>query len=238
MVAVTPPRVEVNGSQLDPAAVVLPLEIRHGRSTPATQPDAPSCPRNREPILAVLREHLADRRGVLEIGSGTGQHAIFVAAALPQAPVETPAPPPELPRISPEPVFELHVTREAVDLFQPDLVIAPFLKRAIPGDVWRRVPCLVVHPGIRGDRGPSALDWAIHGREREWGVTLLQANAVMDGGDTWGTETFTMREAAKNSGNWPAPTKPRTPSTGGGVRLQPLTGKSNCATARATCCAR
>jgi putative two-component system hydrogenase maturation factor HypX/HoxX len=91
------------------------------------------------------------------------------------------------------------VTREAVDLFQPDLVIAPFLKRAIPGDVWRRVPCLVVHPGIRGDRGPSALDWAIHGREREWGVTLLQANAVMDGGDTWATETFTMREAAKSS---------------------------------------
>jgi putative two-component system hydrogenase maturation factor HypX/HoxX len=41
------------------------------------------------------------------------------------------------------------VTREAVDLFQPDLVIAPFLKRAIPGDVWRRVPCLVVHPGTR-----------------------------------------------------------------------------------------
>ncbi len=91
------------------------------------------------------------------------------------------------------------VTREAVDLFQPDLVIAPFLKRAIPGDIWRRVPCLVVHPGIRGDRGPSALDWAIHGREREWGVTLLQANAVMDGGDTWATQTFTMREAAKSS---------------------------------------
>ncbi|HSF79291.1 MAG TPA: hydrogenase maturation protein, partial [Steroidobacteraceae bacterium] len=47
------------------------------------------------------------------------------------------------------------VTREAADLFQPDLIVAPFLKRAIPEDVWRRVPCLVVHPGIRGDRGPS-----------------------------------------------------------------------------------
>ncbi len=48
------------------------------------KPDAPSCERNREPILAVLRQHFADRRRVLEIGSGTGQHAVFFAAALPQ----------------------------------------------------------------------------------------------------------------------------------------------------------
>jgi putative two-component system hydrogenase maturation factor HypX/HoxX len=91
------------------------------------------------------------------------------------------------------------VTREAVDLFQPDLVIAPFLKRAIPEDVWRRLPCLVVHPGIRGDRGPTALDWAIRERIRDWGVTLLQANSEMDAGDTWAAESFAMREAAKSS---------------------------------------
>lgn len=48
------------------------------------KPDAPSCARNREPILAVLREHFADRRELLEIGSGTGQHAVFFAAALPR----------------------------------------------------------------------------------------------------------------------------------------------------------
>jgi cyclopropane fatty-acyl-phospholipid synthase-like methyltransferase len=48
------------------------------------KPNAPSCERNREPILAVLREHFADRRRALEIGSGTGQHAVFFAAALPQ----------------------------------------------------------------------------------------------------------------------------------------------------------
>ena len=46
------------------------------------KPDAPSCLRNREPILGILRDHFADRRNVLEIGSGTGQHAIFFAAAL------------------------------------------------------------------------------------------------------------------------------------------------------------
>lgn len=45
--------------------------------------DASSCVRNRGPILEVLRGHFADRRSVLEIGSGTGQHAVFFAAALP-----------------------------------------------------------------------------------------------------------------------------------------------------------
>ena len=48
-----------------------------------TLPHAPACERNREPILAVLRDHFADRRHVLEIGSGTGQHAVHFAAAMP-----------------------------------------------------------------------------------------------------------------------------------------------------------
>lgn len=48
------------------------------------KPFSPACERNREPILAVLRECFADRRRVLEIGSGTGQHAVHFAAALPQ----------------------------------------------------------------------------------------------------------------------------------------------------------
>ncbi len=47
------------------------------------KPDAPSCARNRDPILAVLRDHLSDTRQLLEIGSGTGQHAIYFGAALP-----------------------------------------------------------------------------------------------------------------------------------------------------------
>ena len=50
---------------------------------PQDIPDAPATSRNRDPILAVLRTHLASRRRVLEIGSGTGQHAVHFAAALP-----------------------------------------------------------------------------------------------------------------------------------------------------------
>ncbi len=84
------------------------------------------------------------------------------------------------------------VTTQAVSVFQPELIIAPFLKRAIPENIWRRIPCFIVHPGIVGDRGPSALDWAMMQEKREWGVTVLQANAEMDAGDIWAAETFAM----------------------------------------------
>jgi cyclopropane fatty-acyl-phospholipid synthase-like methyltransferase len=47
------------------------------------KPFAPACERNQEPILSVLRAHFADRARVLEIGSGTGQHAVCFAAAMP-----------------------------------------------------------------------------------------------------------------------------------------------------------
>ncbi|MFC4728417.1 DUF938 domain-containing protein [Coralloluteibacterium thermophilus] len=46
-------------------------------------PHAPATARNRDPILAGLRAPFADRRRVLEIGSGTGEHAVHFAAALP-----------------------------------------------------------------------------------------------------------------------------------------------------------
>lgn len=47
------------------------------------KPFSSACERNREPILAVLRERFAAVRSVLEVGSGTGQHAVHFAAALP-----------------------------------------------------------------------------------------------------------------------------------------------------------
>lgn len=50
----------------------------------ADKPYAPSAARNREPILAVLRRHFQSAQRVLEIGSGTGQHAVHFAPALPQ----------------------------------------------------------------------------------------------------------------------------------------------------------
>ena len=47
------------------------------------KPFAESCQRNRDPILAALQPRLQQARHVLEIGSGTGQHAVHFAAAMP-----------------------------------------------------------------------------------------------------------------------------------------------------------
>jgi hypothetical protein len=44
---------------------------------------SPATARNRQPILEVLGPRLADRARVLEIASGAGEHAVFLAGALP-----------------------------------------------------------------------------------------------------------------------------------------------------------
>ncbi|MFU8878159.1 MAG: hydrogenase maturation protein, partial [Wenzhouxiangellaceae bacterium] len=91
------------------------------------------------------------------------------------------------------------VTREAVALFRPDAVVAPFLKRKIPDDVWQAVPCLIVHPGPPGDQGPNALDWAVLGARDEWGVSIIRATGELDGGPVLASRTFPMRRARKSS---------------------------------------
>jgi putative two-component system hydrogenase maturation factor HypX/HoxX len=88
---------------------------------------------------------------------------------------------------------------EAVALFQPDLIVCPFLKQRVPDSIWKQFCCLIVHPGIEGDRGASSLDWAIKRGVLEWGVTLLQAAEEMDAGQIWGTSTFRLRDASKGS---------------------------------------
>ena len=57
------------------SAVVSPL--------PPGALTAPAVARNREPILAVLRRVLPEHGLVLEIASGSGEHAVYFAAALP-----------------------------------------------------------------------------------------------------------------------------------------------------------
>ncbi len=91
------------------------------------------------------------------------------------------------------------VTIEAVALSSPDVIVAPFLKRAIPEVVWRDHLCLVVHPGPVGDAGPAALDWAVLEGAEDWGVTVLQAEAAMDAGPVWASRRFPLRSATKSS---------------------------------------
>jgi putative two-component system hydrogenase maturation factor HypX/HoxX len=87
----------------------------------------------------------------------------------------------------------------AVREHDPQLIVCPFLKQMIPESIWSTRCCLIVHPGPRGDRGPSSLDWAIELGERDWGVTVLQANSEPDAGEVWATREFAMRAAGKSS---------------------------------------
>ncbi len=48
------------------------------------KPYSDACDENKRPILAILQRVFADSRRVLEIGSGTGQHAVYFGAALKQ----------------------------------------------------------------------------------------------------------------------------------------------------------
>lgn len=101
--------------------------------------------------------------------------------------------------VSVELAYSAEAMEEAVALFRPDVIVCPFLKQRVPASIWTRCTCLIVHPGVEGDRGPSSLDWAIQGGAPQWGVTLLHAAEEMDAGDIWGTATFPMRAASKAS---------------------------------------
>jgi SAM-dependent methyltransferase len=63
-------------------------DMSDARSSPATA-------RNRQPILDVLATRLTDGSRVLEIASGAGQHAVFLAAALPKVHWQPTDPDPE-----------------------------------------------------------------------------------------------------------------------------------------------
>lgn len=87
---------------------------------------------------------------------------------------------------------------EAVESYSPDLIVAPYLKKAIPEIIWKNYTCFIVHPGIMGDRGLCSLDWAILNEEKEWGVTILQAVEKMDAGPVWASQIFKMAKGSKS----------------------------------------
>jgi putative two-component system protein, hydrogenase maturation factor HypX/HoxX len=82
--------------------------------------------------------------------------------------------------------------RAATVLHDFDLILAPFLKAKVPHEIYNRWPTVIIHPGPPGDRGPSALDWAILDGEPVWGVTALSAVEEMDAGPVWAWRAFDM----------------------------------------------
>ncbi|KJS55141.1 hydrogenase maturation protein [Streptomyces rubellomurinus subsp. indigoferus] len=88
--------------------------------------------------------------------------------------------------------------RAAVARVDPELIVCPMLTKAVPEDIWSSRTVLIVHPGPKGDRGPSSLDWAITEGAERWGVTVLQAVAEMDAGDIWASVEFAVPACGKS----------------------------------------
>jgi putative two-component system hydrogenase maturation factor HypX/HoxX len=82
-------------------------------------------------------------------------------------------------------------------LAAPDVIICPFLKEVVPAEVCQRTTTWIPHPGIRGDRGPSSLSWAILDGEATWGLTMVRAEPAsapeeLDGGNVGAWREFAM----------------------------------------------
>ena len=88
---------------------------------------------------------------------------------------------------------------EAVEEINPDIVFCPFLKQFIPSEIFENYPTFVLHPGIIGDRGHNSLDNAINDEVKQWGVVILKANEVLDGGDIYAQSNFIMREESNKA---------------------------------------
>lgn len=90
---------------------------------------------------------------------------------------------------------------EQIERCAADMVICPFLKERVPQQLWSnpKRPLVIIHPGIVGDRGASALDWAITHELERWGVTALQAVEEMDAGPVWATYEFDLPRGLRKS---------------------------------------
>ena len=147
------------------------------------KPFSPSCDRNRDVILAVLREHFADRSRVLEIGSGTGQHAIYFAAALPHLTWQTSDVADNLPGIrqwldeaglanTPEPqAFDVNGAWPAGPFD------AVFSANTLHIMAWSEV--VLLFAGLRGVMSPGAR-LTVYGPFNEAGAFTSASNAAFD----------------------------------------------------------
>lgn len=168
---------------------------------------APATARNREPILAVLQCHLPSQGLVLEIASGTGEHATYFAQSFGPGLVFQPTDPDPAARTSIDawtaalgltnvcPAFKLDVTSEAWPVTAADAVLAINMVHISP---WAATEGLVrgaarILPagGLLYIYGPyrfggrhtapsnEAFDADLRSRNPEWGVRDVEAVAEL-----------------------------------------------------------
>ena len=150
---------------------------------------APATLRNRDPILSALKRHLPERGTVLEVASGTGEHAAHFAAALPGLAFQP---------SDPDPGARASIDAWAKDARLPNLraaialdAAAPDWERAVAGGAVDAVLCVnMVHiapwaatPGLM--RGAARLLPAggvlcLYGPFKRGGRHTAPSNAAFD----------------------------------------------------------
>lgn len=88
---------------------------------------------------------------------------------------------------------------QEVNACEPELILSPYLKAFIPEAVYKKYSTYIFHPGPIGDRGPNSLEYALLNHTKEWGVVILRANELYDGGDIAAWSDFTVRNTYKAS---------------------------------------
>ncbi|MCF6340612.1 MAG: hydrogenase, partial [Sulfurimonas sp.] len=95
-------------------------------------------------------------------------------------------------------VYAKSITRdEEIKRFSPELILCPFLKDYIPYYIYENYPTYIFHPAPIGDRGAYSLENALW--QKKWGVSILKANDVYDGGDIYASAEFDVRNTYKAS---------------------------------------
>jgi putative two-component system protein, hydrogenase maturation factor HypX/HoxX len=103
--------------------------------------------------------------------------------------------------------LEIGVPMSAEDMIRfarlaaPDVILCPFLKEVVPAPVCEHTTTWIPHPGIRGDRGPSSLSWAVLTGAPRWGLTMVRAEPAstpeeLDGGNVGAWREFAMAPEA------------------------------------------
>lgn len=149
-------------------------------------PSSPATVRNRDPILAVLRDHLPERGLVLEIASGGGEHAVHMATHLP-ALMWRPTDPDEAARAG----IAARRHDAGLDNLLPPLALDAAEPSAWPVTAADAVVCInMVHispwtatQGLMAGAGrvlPSGGILYLYGPYREMGVVTAASNEAFD----------------------------------------------------------
>ena len=179
----------------------MPYSYQRAMSDADARRFAPASARNREPILAVLAQFVREGARVLEIASGSGEHATFLAERLPIASWQ-PTDPDQDSRASIDawtahldakhvlPAIDLDVTRRPWPISSADVVVCINMIHIAPwsaclglldgaSDVLPDGGLLYLYgPFRRGGElaAPSnvAFDDSLRSRHPEWGVRDLE----------------------------------------------------------------